>query len=99
MRTRLGIILLVMQMLAACAVPSRYAFESGSAEDRAARYVAEWGGGASEYRAIFSTGDCTILEAGLGDMPSTLPDLDTRHGREQAGYYEARQERLEELDC
>jgi hypothetical protein len=92
-------ILLVVQMLAACSVPSRYAFESGSEEDRAARYVAEWGGAASEYRAIFGTADCFILEAGLANMPSTLPDLDTRHGREQAGYYEARQERLEELDC
>jgi hypothetical protein len=92
-------ILLLVQMLAACAVPSRYAFESGSAEDRAARYVAEWGGAASVYREIFSTGDCTIVEVGLANMESTLPDLDTRHGREQAGYYEARQERLKELDC
>lgn len=99
MRKRRLSALLAALILTACAVPSRYAFESGSAEDRAARYVAEWGGAASEYRAIFQTADCTILEVGLGTFSSTPQDLDTRAGRQQAGYYEARQERLEELDC
>lgn len=99
MGTRRLTVLLVTLMLTACAVPSRYAFESGSAEDLAARYVAEWGGAASEYRAIFRTDSCTILEVGLGRFSSTLPDLDTPAGREQAGYYAARQERLERLGC
>ena len=92
-------VLLAALLLTGCAVPSRYAFESGSAEDLAARYVAEWGGEADEYRAIFETDNCTILEVGRGTLPSTLPDLDTPAGREQAGYSAARQGRLEELGC
>ena len=93
-RTRLCIAVLALT-LTACAAPSRYVFESGSAEDRAARYVAEWGGSASRYRQIFETGDCAMLaEAPVGDL-----DRDTRHGREATGYVEARRERMAELGC
>lgn len=99
MGTRWLLILLAALLLTGCAAPSRYAFQSGSTEARAARYVAEWGGRADEYRDIFDTENCTILEVGLGTLSSTLPDLDTPSGREQAGYRTARQERLDELDC
>jgi hypothetical protein len=93
-RTGLGIALLAISLVA-CAAPSRYAFESGSAEDRAARYVAEWGGMATRYRDILKNGDCTWLaEAPVGDL-----DRDTRHGREETGYVEARRERMAELGC
>ena len=95
-RTSLGIALLAISLLA-CAAPSRYAFESGSAEDTAARYVAEWGGMATRYRDILKNGDCTWLaEAPVGEF---LVDRDTREGREQTGYIEARRERLAELGC
>ena len=93
-RTHLVIALLALS-LTACAAPSRYAFESGSAEDRAARYVAEWGGAASRYREIFESADCARLaDAPVGDL-----DRDTRHGREETGYVEARRERMAELGC
>jgi hypothetical protein len=93
-RTHLVIALLALS-LAACAAPSRYAFESGSAEDRAARYVAEWGGAASRYRDIFESSDC----ARLADAPVGDADRDTPVGRAQAGEIEARRERLAELGC
>ena len=92
--TYLGIALLAISLLA-CAAPSRYVFESGSVEDRAARYVAEWGGMATQYRDIFQSGDCAWLaEAPVGDL-----DRDTRHGREATGNVEARRERMAELGC
>ena len=88
-------IVLLAIVLTACSAPSRYAFESGSAEERAAHYVAEWGGAASRYRDIFESGDCARLaEAPVGDA-----DRDTREGRAQTGEIEARRERLAELGC
>ena len=83
--SRLGILLLAL-VVAACAAPSRYVFESGSAEDMAARYIAEWGGYAGTYRAIFQSTNCDLLANGGGPIP--LPDsadLNTRQGREQTG--------------
>jgi len=79
----------------ACAAPSRYAFESGSPEDRAARYIAEWGGTANPYRDIFESEDC----AWLAGAPVSGADRDTPLGRAQTGYIEARRERLAELGC
>jgi hypothetical protein len=94
MRRLLTSVLLAL-VVTGCAVPQRYAFESGSAEDRAARYVAEWGGSAARYRDIFETGDCAMLAgAPVGDL-----DRDTRQGREETGYVEARRERMAELGC
>lgn len=97
--SRLGILLLAL-VVAACAGLSRYAFESGSAEDMAARYIAEWGGYAGTYRAIFQSTNCDLLANGEGPIP--LPDsadLNTRQGREQTGYIAARRERMEHLGC
>ena len=96
---RLGILLLAL-VLAACAVPSRYAFESGSPEDMAARYIAEWGGHAGTYRAIFEFWDCDLLANGGGPIPaSNEADLNTRLGRELTGYIAARRERMKQLGC
>jgi hypothetical protein len=94
-RTGLSIALLALS-LTACAAPSRYAFESGSAEDRAARYVAEWGGSASRYRDIFESADCARL---AGAPVDDSADRDTPVGRAQTGEIAARRERLEELGC
>lgn len=94
-RTRLGIAFLVLT-LTACAAPSRYVFESGSPEDRAARYVAEWGGSASRYREIFESADCARLANAPVDDSA---DRDTPVGRAQTGEIEARRERLAELGC
>ena len=92
--TRLSVMLLAL-LVTACAVPSRYAFESGSPEDMAARYVAEWGGAASRYRDIFESQNCARLaEAPVGDA-----DRDTPHGRAQTGEIEARRERMAQLGC
>ena len=89
-------IVLLAVVLSACSAPPRYAFESGSAEDRAARYVAEWGGAASRYREIFESADC----ARLADAPVIdRADRDTPLGRAQTGEIEARRERLAELGC
>ena len=88
--------MLVALLLAACDAPSRYVFESGSAEDRAARYVAEWGGSAGRYRGIFETGDCAMLAEAQVDSEA---DRDTPVGRAQAGEIEARRERMAELGC
>ena len=106
-RTRFRFVLLAL-FVAACAAPSRYAFESGSPEDMAARYIAEWGGQAEQYRAIFETENC----ARLADTPMGVPwgnvpaasggwyaDFDTPEGREQTGYLVARRERLAQLGC
>ena len=96
---RLGILLMAL-VLAACAVPSRYAFESGSPEDMAARYIAEWGGHAGTYRAIFESWTCDLLANGGGPIPaSSEAELNTRHGREQTGYIAARRERMEQVGC
>jgi hypothetical protein len=73
----------------------------------AARYIAEWGGRADQYRAIFESDDCRRLaEAPIGvpwDAPAPSggghADLDTPEGREQTGYIEARRERLAQLGC
>ena len=95
-QTRLSVMLLALT-LTACAAPSRYVFESGSAEDRAARYVAEWGGDASRYRDIFETGDCAMLaEFSVGPADA---DRDTPVGRAHTGEIEARRERMAELGC
>jgi hypothetical protein len=104
--TCLGIAILGL-CLTACATPSRYAFESGSPEHMAARYVAEWGGRAAEYRAIFQSRDCRRLAETPIGVPWVGPaasgagraDLDTPEGREQTGYIHARRERLEQLGC
>lgn len=104
--TRRGIALVAV-IVTACAAPSRYAFESGSPEEMAARYVAEWGGQAGQYRAIFESDDCARLaEAPIGvpwDGPAASSggraDLSTPEGREQTGYIEARRERLAQLGC
>lgn len=72
----------------------------------AARYVAEWGGQAGQYRAIFESKSCTGLadaRIGLwyGPAPSGKSDADpdTPQGREQMGYIHARRERLAQLGC
>lgn len=89
-------IVLLATVLTACSAPSRYAFESGSPEDRAARYVAEWGGAASRYREIFESENCALLaDAPVGDGA----DRYTPVGRAQTGEIEARRERLAELGC
>ena len=105
-RTRLAIASLAL-FVTACAAPSQYAFESGSPEDMAARYIAEWGGQAAQYRAIFESRSC----GRLADTPIGVPfagpaasaggraDLDTPEGREQTGYIHARRERMAQLDC
>ena len=83
--SRLGILLLAL-VVAACAAPSRYVFESGSAEDMAARYIAEWGGYAGTYRAIFQSSNCDLLANGGGPIPPIdAADLNTRQGPEQTG--------------
>lgn len=104
--TRLGIGVLALVSLA-CDVPSQYTFESGSAEDLAARYVAEWGGQVAEYRGIFETEDCRRLSeepigisfGGTATSGARGADYDTPEGREQVGYLTARRERLEQLGC
>ena len=103
--TRFGIGVLAL-VLVACGAPSRYAFESGSAEDLAARYVAEWGGQAAEYRGIFESADCRRLSdspigpfSGAATSGAWRADYDTPEGREQVGYLMARRERLEQLGC
>ena len=66
----------------------------------AARYIAEWGGQAGMYRAIFQSSNCDLLANGGGPIPpSNDADLNTRHGREQTGYIAARRERMEQLGC
>jgi len=105
-RTRLAIASLAL-FVTACAAPSQYVFESGSPEDMAARYIAEWGGQAGQYRAIFESHDCRRLaDAPIGvpwDGPAASgggrADLDTPEGREQTGYIHARRERLAQLGC
>ena len=93
-------VLVVAAFVAACAAPPRYAFESGSPEDMAARYIAEWGGHAGTYRAIFQDSNCYVLANGGGPIPANEPaDLNTRQGREQTGYIAARRERMEQLGC
>jgi hypothetical protein len=106
-QTRLAIGSLAL-FVTACAAPSQYVFESGSPEDMAARYIAEWGGQAGQYRAIFESDNCQRL----ADSPIGVPwdgplashewraaDLDTPEGREQTGYIHARRERLAQLGC
>ena len=105
-RSRFSVELLVL-FVTACAAQSRYAFEPGSAQDMAARYIAEWGGQADQYRAIFESDHC----ARLADEPVGVPwsgpvasgpgriDFDTPEGREQTGYVMARRERMTQLGC
>ena len=100
MRNRLATFAIVAVAASACGEPAtRYAFESGSPEDLSARYIAEWGGEARTYRAIFRTDGCISLELGLAWDPANPPGLETRAGREQYGYMEARKERMEQLGC
>ena len=74
----------------------------------AARYIAEWGGQAEQYRAIFETENCVLLAntpmgVPWGNVPAASDgwraDLDTPEGREQTGYITARRERLAQLGC
>jgi len=73
----------------------------------AARYIAEWGGQADQYRAIFESDDCARLAETPVGVPWNAPaasgrwraDLYTPEGREQTGYLEARRERLAQLGC
>ena len=95
MRSNSFRVALVALTLMGCAAPNQYRFESGSPEDRAARYVAEWGGEASRYRDIFESANC----ARLAEDPVGDADRDTRVGRAQTGEIEARRERLAELGC
>jgi hypothetical protein len=105
-RSHLGMAALAL-LVAACAAPSRYAFESGSPEDMAARYIARWGGQAAQYRAIFDSDDCRRLAdapigaswAGPAPSGEFRADLDTPEGRAQTGYIHARRERLAQLGC
>jgi hypothetical protein len=107
MRRPLSAIGFLALFMTACAGPSQYVFESGSPEDMAARYIAEWGGQPAQYRAIFESDNCQRLaDAPIGvpwDGPAASgggrADLDTPEGREQTGYIHARRERLAQLGC
>jgi hypothetical protein len=100
-------IVVIALLVTACGAPSRYAFESGSPEEMAARYIAQWGGQADEYRAIFESEDCVRLADTPIGVSWSVPaasggwraDRATPGGREQTGYLEARRERLAQLGC
>jgi hypothetical protein len=105
---RSGLSVIRALLAAACGAPDQYAFESGSVEAVAARYVAEWGGQAAQYRAILQSENCvqladTPIGVAWGDaQPASgdpRADFDTPDGRAETGYIKARRERLAQLGC